>query len=174
MAAHKRLLACALFFFFFFLSAKYKALHSRTAEPDSPTASVHTLPVSPSSIRVAPAATVPAAAFAAASLPSNTDALALDPALDESVAATAVATGGVQGGLLGALPNILVRKYYHFLAVLMFLPAVLIEPGLVALSFAVALSVFVLMEYIRVARLPPFGERLHRFMKVAARSAAHA
>jgi dolichol kinase len=64
----------------------------------------------------------------------------------------------------GPVPNIIVRKYYHFLAVLLFVPAILLEPGLVALSYAVALALFILMEYIRLARMPPFGETMHEFM----------
>lgn len=63
------------------------------------------------------------------------------------------------------LPNILLRKYYHFLAVLLFLPGVLLEPGFVALAMSVALAVFLLVEYVRVARLPPVGEAVHGFMR---------
>jgi dolichol kinase len=63
------------------------------------------------------------------------------------------------------VPNIVLRKYYHLLAVALFVPSILLEPGLVSLSFAVALSLFVLMEYIRLARLPPFGASMHQFMQ---------
>ena len=82
-------------------------------------------------------------------------------------AASAPAASSPAGWLCfrGPIPNIVVRKYYHFLAVLLFLPAILLEPGLVALSFAVALSIFLLLEYIRLARLPPFGSALHQFMQ---------
>ena len=64
-------------------------------------------------------------------------------------------------------PNILVRKWYHFLAVWLFVPAIVIEPGFVALSFAVASSIFMLVEYIRISRLPPVGDKIHQFMKVS-------
>lgn len=65
------------------------------------------------------------------------------------------------------IPNILVRKYYHFLAVAMFVPAILLEPAFVALAFSVALSIFILMEYFRIGRIPPFGSAMHEFMKVS-------
>ena len=48
----------------------------------------------------------------------------------------------------------------------MFLPATLAQPGFVGLALAVALTVFVLLEYVRLAKLPPLGEDMHQFMKV--------
>jgi len=64
-----------------------------------------------------------------------------------------------------SIPNILLRKYYHFLIFLMFAPAIIWEPGFVALSSAVALSLFILAEYIRWAKLPPFAQKMSVFMK---------
>ena len=80
------------------------------------------------------------------------------------VAAAVAPVSPVSASLLSRIPNILIRKYYHFLASLLFLPAILIEPGFTALAIAVAMSLFVLVEYIRIARLPPVGASIHSFM----------
>ncbi|CAH2065407.1 unnamed protein product [Thlaspi arvense] len=46
--------------------------------------------------------------------------------------------------------RILLRKYYHLMAVFMFLPAVVLQPKFLDLAFGVALAVFVTLEIIRV------------------------
>lgn len=63
------------------------------------------------------------------------------------------------------LPVIVQRKYYHLLAVAMFLPAILVEPDFVRLSMAVAFAFFVVAELLRAPRLPPLGPALQRFME---------
>jgi len=45
------------------------------------------------------------------------------------------------------------RKYFHFVAVLLFLPATIIAPSMMALSYAVALCVLLLVETMRTAVL---------------------
>lgn len=45
------------------------------------------------------------------------------------------------------------RKYFHFIAVMMFAPALAAAPDLLALSFGVALASFVVLEYIRIFKL---------------------
>eukprot|EP00002_Diphylleia_rotans_P030655 TRINITY_DN6317_c0_g1_i3.p1 TRINITY_DN6317_c0_g1~~TRINITY_DN6317_c0_g1_i3.p1 ORF type:complete len:464 (+),score=68.68 TRINITY_DN6317_c0_g1_i3:54-1445(+) len=56
------------------------------------------------------------------------------------------------------VPNIVVRKYYHGLAVLMFLPAAMYDSEFMALAFAVGFAAMMLAEYIRVGHIPPVGK----------------
>ncbi|KAF8104089.1 hypothetical protein N665_0180s0008 [Sinapis alba] len=60
--------------------------------------------------------------------------------------------------------RILLRKYYHLMAVLMFLPALVLQPKFLDLAFGAALAVFVALEIIRIWRIQPLGEPLHHFM----------
>ncbi|CAL9247636.1 unnamed protein product [Arabidopsis halleri] len=60
--------------------------------------------------------------------------------------------------------RILLRKYYHLMAVLMFLPALVLQPKFLDLAFGAALAVFVALEIIRIWRIQPLGEPLHQFM----------
>lgn len=61
-------------------------------------------------------------------------------------------------------PNIVIRKYYHILVVILFTPAIILEPEFMCLAFVIGFSVFILMEYIRFVRLEPSGHLLHQFM----------
>ncbi|KNA22932.1 hypothetical protein SOVF_029430 [Spinacia oleracea] len=60
--------------------------------------------------------------------------------------------------------RILLRKYYHLMAVSMFVPALILQPDFLNLAFGVALATFLVMEIIRVWRIWPFGETIHHFM----------
>uniref|UniRef100_A0A6N2LGM1 dolichol kinase n=1 Tax=Salix viminalis TaxID=40686 RepID=A0A6N2LGM1_SALVM len=60
--------------------------------------------------------------------------------------------------------RILLRKYYHLMAVLMFLPAVILQPKFLDLAFGAALAVFLTLEIIRVWRIWPLGQLVHEFM----------
>ncbi|KAJ4891458.1 phosphatidate cytidylyltransferase family protein [Raphanus sativus] len=60
--------------------------------------------------------------------------------------------------------RILLRKYYHLMAVLMFLPALVLQPKFLDLAFGAALAVFIALEIIRIWRIHPLGEPLHHFM----------
>ncbi|KAM7279430.1 hypothetical protein ACFE04_006564 [Oxalis oulophora] len=62
------------------------------------------------------------------------------------------------------IERILLRKYYHLLAVLMFLPALIYQPKFLDLAFGVALAVFLVLEIIRVWRIWPLGQHVHQFM----------
>ncbi|CAH9072865.1 unnamed protein product [Cuscuta europaea] len=62
------------------------------------------------------------------------------------------------------LERILLRKYYHLLAVLMFIPALIFQPRFLDLAFGVAFAVFMLVEIIRVWRVWPLGQLVHQFM----------
>ncbi|XP_068646206.1 dolichol kinase EVAN [Aristolochia californica] len=60
--------------------------------------------------------------------------------------------------------RILLRKYYHLVAVLMFVPALLFQPSFLDLSFGVALAGFLALEIIRVWQIWPLGHIVDRFM----------
>lgn len=57
-----------------------------------------------------------------------------------------------------AMPTILVRKGYHLLALGLFLPALLWEPQLLAVSLAVALALLVVLEILRLGQVPYVGK----------------
>lgn len=63
-----------------------------------------------------------------------------------------------------ALPHILLRKLFHALAIVMFAPAFVLEPGFTRLAFAVAWAALAALELARVGRVPPLGATVHRFM----------
>ncbi|KAJ6842777.1 dolichol kinase EVAN [Iris pallida] len=60
--------------------------------------------------------------------------------------------------------RILLRKYYHLVAVLMFTPALLFQPPFLELAFGAALAVFLVLEMIRIWKIWPFGGMIHQFM----------
>ncbi|CAI9268446.1 unnamed protein product [Lactuca saligna] len=62
------------------------------------------------------------------------------------------------------IERILLRKYYHLVAVLMFVPAVIFQPLFLNLAFGAALGVFLVLEIIRVWRIWPLGPLVHKFM----------
>lgn len=61
---------------------------------------------------------------------------------------------------LRRIPLILVRKYFHLLAVVMFSPGYILEPNYLQLAFGVALAALIAIEYVRLFQLailgPPF------------------
>ncbi|KAI3738671.1 hypothetical protein L2E82_28751 [Cichorium intybus] len=62
------------------------------------------------------------------------------------------------------IERILLRKYYHLVAVLMFVPALIFQPLFLNLAFGAALGVFLVLEIIRVWRIWPLGPLVHQFM----------
>ncbi|XP_077221793.1 phosphatidate cytidylyltransferase family protein [Tasmannia lanceolata] len=62
------------------------------------------------------------------------------------------------------IERILLRKYYHLVAVLMFSPALLFQPKFLDLSFGAALASFLALEMIRVWKIWPLGHLVHQFM----------
>ncbi|KAI9987703.1 hypothetical protein PInf_023747 [Phytophthora infestans] len=64
-----------------------------------------------------------------------------------------------------ALRNIVARKLFHLLVVLMLGPASLFDAPMLSLSYGVALSVFCLVECVRALSLPPFGRTIAKFMR---------
>ncbi|XP_050373254.1 dolichol kinase EVAN [Argentina anserina] len=62
------------------------------------------------------------------------------------------------------IERILLRKYYHLMAVSMFVPALIFQPKFLDLAFGAALAVFLSLEIVRVWRIWPLGECIHKFM----------
>ncbi|CAN1346420.1 Dolichol kinase EVAN [Linum perenne] len=60
--------------------------------------------------------------------------------------------------------RILLRKYYHLMAVSMFVPAAIFQPKFLDLAFGAALAIFLTLEIIRVWRIWPLGQLVHQFM----------
>lgn len=56
------------------------------------------------------------------------------------------------------------RKFFHALAVVLFVPGIAWDPAFTHLAFSVAFSAFVFAEYVRYYALYPFGATLHVFM----------
>ncbi|KAL8089887.1 hypothetical protein AgCh_039372 [Apium graveolens] len=62
------------------------------------------------------------------------------------------------------IERILLRKYYHLMAVLMFVPALILQPKFLNLAFGAALAAFLMLEIIRVWRIWPLGHLVHQFL----------
>lgn len=62
------------------------------------------------------------------------------------------------------IERILLRKYYHLMAVSMFVPALIFQPKFLDLAFGAALAIFLALEIIRVWRIWPLGQPVHQFM----------
>lgn len=57
------------------------------------------------------------------------------------------------------------RKAWHATIVIMFLPAgVIVDPIFTKLALAIALTGFLLVEFIRVTTIPPFGKAIHIYI----------
>ncbi|EGF99874.1 uncharacterized protein MELLADRAFT_94027 [Melampsora larici-populina 98AG31] len=55
------------------------------------------------------------------------------------------------------------RKFFHGLSCLMFIPAILIDPGFTSLAFTVAFVGFTLLEFLRYFAVYPIGVSIHLF-----------
>ncbi|PIN03551.1 Dolichol kinase [Handroanthus impetiginosus] len=60
--------------------------------------------------------------------------------------------------------RILLRKYYHLMAVSIFVPALIFQPRFLDLAFGAALAIFLLLEIIRIWKVWPLGHLVHQFM----------
>ncbi|XP_041990462.1 dolichol kinase EVAN-like isoform X2 [Salvia splendens] len=60
--------------------------------------------------------------------------------------------------------RILLHKYYHLMAVAIFVPALIFQPKFLDLSFGAALAVFLLLEIIRIWKIWSLGHLVHQFM----------
>ncbi|KAH9945311.1 uncharacterized protein BXZ73DRAFT_38502 [Epithele typhae] len=56
------------------------------------------------------------------------------------------------------------RKYFHALAVVMFVPGIAIDPAFTHLAFSGAFALFTFAEYVRYFALYPFGAAVHLFL----------
>ncbi|EGG21782.1 hypothetical protein DFA_01668 [Cavenderia fasciculata] len=61
-------------------------------------------------------------------------------------------------------PNIILRKYFHLLAIIMFLPGILMERTFMSLSFGVSISALILIEILKYGRVPPMGKYIAGYM----------
>jgi len=61
--------------------------------------------------------------------------------------------------------RIMVRKGFHLMVVIMFVPALFFQPDFLRLALSLAFAAFLVIEMIRVWQIPPFGEAVHRFLK---------
>ena len=59
---------------------------------------------------------------------------------------------------------LLARKVYHWCAVAMFAPGVLLQPDLLRVALAGVLPVFLVLELVRVADMPPLAKPLSAFL----------
>ncbi|KAG0296094.1 hypothetical protein BGZ98_001120, partial [Dissophora globulifera] len=64
--------------------------------------------------------------------------------------------------IMGSLNNR--RKYYHALAVLMFVPGYLTDEPFMHIAFSVGLATLIFLEYIRYFAVVPFGKEIHLFL----------
>lgn len=57
------------------------------------------------------------------------------------------------------------RKAWHATIVIMFLPAgILMDPAFTKIALAIALTGFLLVEFVRVTTIPPFGKDIHLYI----------
>ena len=62
------------------------------------------------------------------------------------------------------LPNIIVRKGFHIIAILLFVPSLIWDAGLLAMGLSVALSAFMVLEILRMSNIPHVSIYIHSFM----------
>ena len=62
------------------------------------------------------------------------------------------------------LPNIIVRKFFHLIAILIFVPGICVEPNITKLASGVAMVGLIICEYLRIFKIYPFGEVLDRYL----------
>ena len=67
--------------------------------------------------------------------------------------------------LQGWMPQIIQRKCFHALAVILFVPPLVMCPEFLALSTAIALALMLLAEMLRLGRVPPFGPGIDSYVR---------
>lgn len=92
-------------------------------------------------------------------------------AANGTASATDASLSGVASQMMDAadqrLPTLSVnarRKFFHALAVVMFIPGITLDPAFTHLSFSVAFAAFNFAEYVRYFALWPFGVSVHLFL----------
>eukprot|EP00940_MAST-03C_sp_MAST-3C-sp2_P000326 g326.t1 len=68
------------------------------------------------------------------------------------------------GVFVPKLPQIIVRKLFHLLAVALFLPVIVIDPDLLHISYGVAAALLVVVECFRVLRVPIISKMFDRYI----------
>lgn len=58
------------------------------------------------------------------------------------------------------------RKFFHLLALAVYIPGIIYEPYLTHLASSVAVAAFVFIEFVRLFRIGPFGEPIHSALQV--------
>jgi len=61
--------------------------------------------------------------------------------------------------------NTVVRKYFHVVSLLLFIPGVIYSPTLLSLSFGCALAILVMLETIRYGNIKPLDTRINQYMR---------
>ncbi|KAI5923864.1 hypothetical protein F4810DRAFT_667848 [Camillea tinctor] len=56
------------------------------------------------------------------------------------------------------------RKVFHFMMVVMFLPATYVDPTFVSLALSIVLALFLLLDLLRASQLPPLSKPLASFL----------
>jgi dolichol kinase len=92
-------------------------------------------------------------------------------AADRSAADRSAADGSAAADVVAkqyVLPQIVHRKLFHLLALLLFVPPLVVRgPSItfLSLSIGVAMSLAMILEMVRIGRVPPFGRNLHRYVQ---------
>ena len=62
------------------------------------------------------------------------------------------------------IPNIVIRKLFHFIGILIFVPGIYFEPNFTKVASGVAVVVLVILEYVRIFTIYPFGNTLNKYL----------
>ena len=62
------------------------------------------------------------------------------------------------------LPKTVMRKYYHLLALLLFLPSTLLDAAFTSVAVAAAFALFLLLEYCRLQQMTPLSSAISAFV----------
>ncbi|GMH35738.1 hypothetical protein BSKO_03606 [Bryopsis sp. KO-2023] len=71
---------------------------------------------------------------------------------------------GVARSMRDRVPNIILRKWFHFLAVVLFLPGHMLQPELLEIALACAFAAFLAVEGVRFGGVPVLGSVIHNFL----------
>ncbi len=62
------------------------------------------------------------------------------------------------------IPNIIVRKSFHFIAVFIYVPGIRFYPDLMKVASCLAVMLMIVLEYVRVFKIYPFANLIHKYM----------
>jgi len=75
-----------------------------------------------------------------------------------------VMLGAILPFIQNRMPKIITRKYFHLVAFVMFVPAMFIHLRFMSLCFAIAFSLLVVLEGLRIAKVEPVASLLKLYM----------